>query len=162
MERLKLTDDLLTGIEDIDKQHQELLDKANVILFPKTGRLGSKDILDGLEFLIRYVDEHFSTEERLMKFYGYPKREGHKKQHQRLRREVEGLYSRGKKADSVTVLATEIHYLLSDWFTYHINEWDKGYATYLQERVGLDSIKMSRFESIDDDEIEIIKIGDGF
>jgi len=161
---LELTDDLLTGIKQIDNQHRQLLDQGNQILFPETGRLRDEDILDGLEFLIRYVDEHFSTEERLMKYYGYAKQDGHKKQHQRLRREVEELFDRGKKADPVTTLATEINYLFTDWFNYHIKEWDRGYAIFLREQVGLDldSIKLSGFESIEDGEIQIIKVGDGF
>lgn len=164
MKRFELTDDLLTGIKEIDNQHHQLLAKGNAILFPETGKLKGKDILDGLKFLIRYVDEHFSTEERLMKYFEYPKREGHKKQHQRLRREVEELYNRGKKADPVTDLASEIHYLFCDWFNYHIREWDKGYAAFLgeQDDLDLDSIKISEFESIEDGEIQVIKVGDGF
>jgi hemerythrin-like metal-binding protein len=162
MERLNFTDDLKTGIAEIDKQHGELLAKGNAILFPETGKLEEKDILAGLEFLIRYVDEHFSTEERLMKFYGYPKQEGHKKQHQRLRREVEELYRQGKQADSVTILASELHYLLKDWYIYHIKEWDKGYASYLQKQVGLEKVKIPEFGSFEDADIEIIKVGDEF
>jgi hypothetical protein len=32
--------------------------------------LRGEDILDGLKFLIRYVDEHFSTEKRLKNIMG--------------------------------------------------------------------------------------------
>ena len=70
MNRLELTDDSLTGIKEIDNQHRQFLDQGNKILFPEAVRLRGEDILDGLKFLIRYVDEHFSTEKRLKNILG--------------------------------------------------------------------------------------------
>ena len=162
MKHLQLTDDILTGIEEIDNQHRELLAKGNAVLFPATGRLETKDILNELEFLIQYVDEHFSDEERLMEYYGYEKVLGHKKQHQRIRREVEGLFRKVKQTDSVESLASELYFLLSDWATYHINEWDKGYAAFLHERVKHEDIIIPGFNKVDDSEVGVIKSEDGF
>ncbi len=88
-----------------------------------------------MEFLVQYVDKHFSTEEELMEFYGYPKRDGHEEQHVRLCREVEELYDRMKQAKSLICFTGELHFLMSDWYVYHIKHWDKGCATFLQERV---------------------------
>ena len=74
------------------------------------------------------------------------------------------MYDREKKADPVTTLATEILYLFTDWFNDHIKEWYRGCAIFLREQVGLglDSIELCGFESIEDGEIQVIKVGDGF
>jgi len=162
MERLKFTDDLLTGIEEIDNQHRVLFEKGNAVLFPETGKLGAKFILEGLEFLMQNVDEHFSAEERLMKYYGYAKLEGHKKQHQRLRSEVVGLFSKAKQTDSVESLASELYFLVIDWYIYHIKEWDKDYAISLKKYIKLDEIIIPGLDEVDDSEVGFVIPEDGF
>jgi len=162
MERLKFTDDLLTGIEEIDNQHQVLFEKGNAVLFPENGKLGAEFILEGLEFLMQNVDEHFSAEERLMEYYGYAKLEGHKKQHQRLRNEVVKLFSKAKQTDSVETLASELFFLVHDWYIYHIKEWDKGYAVFLKKYIKPDDIIIPGFEEFDDSKVGFVESEDRF
>jgi len=135
MKRLELTDDLLTGIKEIDTQHRELLAKGNAVLFPESGTSSDKDILEALDFLVKYVNSHFDAEELLMESYGFDRLESHRQQHQRLRREVEGLAARAKKQGSDKGLASELYYLLHEWFIYHINEWDKAMAAYTHKNI---------------------------
>jgi len=135
MKRLELTDDLLTGVKEIDKQHHELLARGNAVLFPETGTSSDRDIIEALEFLVKYVNSHFDAEELLMESYGFDRLESHRKQHQRLRREVEGLAARAQQQSSIKGLAGELYYLLHDWFIYHINEWDKAMAAYTHKNI---------------------------
>jgi len=130
MKRLELTDDLLTGVKEIDKQHRELLARGNAVLFPKAGATSDREILDSLDFLINYVHTHFESEELLMECYGFDRLKSHRKQHQRLRRQVEELAGKAKRKGSVEGLAGELYYLLHDWYIYHIREWDKAVAKY--------------------------------
>ena len=142
MERLELTKDLLTGITAIDEQHRELFSRGNAVLFPEEDRMGIRDILDSLNFLIKYVNRHFFAEERLMKTYDYPRREGHEAQHLRLCRDVDKLYREARGTNSVDGMASALHYLFSDWFVYHIKEWDQHYVQFLQQHTKLGSIKI--------------------
>lgn len=135
MKRLELTDDLATGIKEIDKQHRELLAMGNAVLFPETGTSSDRDILGALDFLVKYVNSHFDAEELLMESYGFDRLESHRKQHQRLRGEVEGLADRAQQQSSIKGLASELHYLLHDWFIYHINDWDKAMAAYISKNI---------------------------
>ncbi|MBW2467437.1 MAG: hemerythrin family protein [Deltaproteobacteria bacterium] len=130
MKRLELTEDLMTGIKEIDNQHRELLALGNEVLFPDSGETTDRDILKVLNFLIKYVKIHFDAEELLMECNGFDRLEGHRKQHRRLRREVEGLADRAKQQGTVKGLANELYYLLHDWYIYHIREWDKAMAVY--------------------------------
>ena len=135
MKRLELPEDLATGIKEIDKQHHELLARGNAVLFPETGTSSDRDILEALDFLVKYVNTHFDAEELLMESYGFDRLENHRKQHQRLRREVEGLADRAQQQSSVRGLASELYYLLHDWFIYHINDWDKAMAAYISKNI---------------------------
>jgi len=135
MKRLEFTDDLMTGLEEIDNQHRELLARGNKVLFPETGATADRDILDALDFLVSYVNKHFDAEELLMECYNFDRLEGHRKQHQRLRREVEGLSEKAKQEGSFKELANELHYLLHDWYIYHIKEWDKAMAVYTSKTI---------------------------
>ncbi|MCF6290298.1 MAG: hemerythrin family protein [Desulfobacterales bacterium] len=157
MERLQLTEDLLTGIEEIDNQHRELFARGNAVLFPEGGKENVRDIVNALAFLMLYVDEHFAAEERMMKLYKYDRLEGHRKQHQRLRKDVEALYRRTKEEGTIKGLASELYYLFGDWYVYHIKEWDRAYAAFLQKRIKLASVLIPGLEDIDDSQVEVLK-----
>ncbi len=161
MERLQLTDDLVTGIYEIDNQHRELFARGNAVLFPEAGKASVEDVIDALAFLIHYVDEHFTAEERLMKYYEYDRLQAHRNQHGRLRRDVEGLYQRTNNAGTLKGLESELYYMFKDWYIYHIKEWDHAYAGFLQKQVKLDTIKISGLEDVDDSEVEILIVEEG-
>jgi hemerythrin len=143
MKHLELPTDLYTGIKDIDDQHRELFSRGNAVLFP-ISKLEVKDVLDSLAFLVKYVDKHFSDEELLMRSYDYERLEGHQTQHNRLRKDVGELYHRAKSTESVKGLASPLYYLFSDWFIYHIKEWDIDYAHFLQKHSRLDLISIGK------------------
>ena len=161
MERLHLTDDLVTGIYEIDNQHRELFARGNAVLFPEAGNASVEDVIDALAFLIHYVDEHFAAEERLMKHYEYDRLQAHRNQHERLRRDVEGLYNRTSKAGTLKGLENELYYLFTDWYIYHIKEWDHAYAGFLQKQVKLETIKIPALDDVDDSEVEILIVEEG-
>lgn len=162
MVHLKLTDDLLTNIEEIDSQHRELFARGNLFLFPENGKPTDKDMAGALHFLKDYVNEHFAAEERLMEYYDYGRLEGHRKQHQRLRNEVAEIYRRSNKKNGFhEALASELYFLLNDWYVYHIKEWDKAYAVFLKDVLDLDQILVPKLEKIDVSGVELLDSGDG-
>lgn len=162
MKRLELTDDMLTGITEIDNQHRELFALGNAVLFPAEGKATKNNIITALLFLINYVDVHFSAEERLMKYYGYNRLNGHQKQHQRLRTEVVELYRRAMNTNTFDGLLSELQYLFGDWYVYHIKEWDQAYAVFLQSRADHDLINIPGLKDVHDSEVKFLKAGNGF
>jgi len=155
MERLEPTEHLLTGIAEIDSRYSEFFARGNAVLSPETEKTAAEDIISVLEFLIQYVDEQFSTEERVMEYYGYDHQDGHRKQHQRLQMKVEKLYLRANKADTDMDLASELYCLFSDWFTYHIKEWDLSYVNFVQK-----CIKLECLDDVDYSDVEVIEFND--
>ena len=133
MKRLELTDDLKTGIDTIDNQHRELFSWANAVSDDDVVA-DEKKLNEALSNLDRYVDYHFRTEEQAMNTYKYDRLEKHKAQHNRLVREVAELYGRLKREGASKGLMVELQYMFADWFSLHIKEWDKPFATFLKRK----------------------------
>ena len=133
MKPLELTDDLKTGIETIDDQHQALLNWANAV--SDEGVLADQDKLsEALNNLDDYVNYHFRAEEQAMDTHGYDRLEKHKAQHHRLMREVTELFGRLQREGASKGLLVEVQYMFADWYTLHIKEWDKPFADFLKSK----------------------------
>lgn len=131
MKPFELTEDLQTGIDEIDNQHRKLLSWANFIAFDDADATDQK-VSEALDNLQDYVVYHFQTEEEAMDKYDYGKLERHKKQHSRLMNEVAELFSRAKGKETDHGTLTELQYMLTDWIQHHIVEWDKPFAAFLK------------------------------
>ncbi len=78
---IQWTDDLAVGIEEIDRQHQELY--VMVAALHDAMRMNQLDrVLGVVSFLERYALEHFATEERHMAAQAYPRLPEHRALHE--------------------------------------------------------------------------------
>ena len=134
MQRLLLTDDLLTGIAAVDEQHRQLFAWGNALLFPEDGELSKDELNNGLVYLDAYVSFHFATEEQAMDRMAYPRADAHHWQHTHFRREIRLLQERALSAGPSQAVALQLHYLLYDWFAGHIRFSDAQLATWIRDR----------------------------
>ena len=133
MKGLELTDDLKTGIDEIDNQHKQLLNWAKAV--SDDGVLADEDKLsEALNNLNDYVNYHFRAEEKAMETHDYDRLEKHKVQHIRLMKEVAELFGRLYKEGASKGLMAEVQYMFADWYYFHIKEWDKPFADFLKSR----------------------------
>lgn len=131
--------ELMIGIEEIDTQHRELLERMD-LLRDHLRRGQSRDaIRDALKFLDAYVAEHFATEVRYMQRYSYPGLLQHKAEHEiflkdfaALKDAFTSLYAQG---EMTTFLGVDIVRKLNDWFTDHIAVADAKMGAYLAEKM---------------------------
>jgi hemerythrin len=140
MKPLELTDDLITGIGDIDDQHLQLFKWANEIASDEM-MLDESKLIAALDNLAEYVYSHFRAEEYAMEKYDFDGLEKHKGQHRRLNKEVTDLFDRFKREGANKGLKVELQYLVSDWYVYHIKEWDKPFADFMKSK-NLSSVSM--------------------
>ena len=75
------TPKLSVGEENIDSQHQKLLDYTNKLINDISSSADLRTIRSTIDFLGKYVDEHFSYEEDYMEKIGYPGLSDQQKQH---------------------------------------------------------------------------------
>ncbi len=149
MKALVLSDDLLTGIDEIDIQHREIFNWGNAILSPENGELTNDLFMDGLLFLRRYTGYHFLAEEQVMMELNYAQLKNHQLQHKIFQSDVQSVYERAHADGASKGLISELYYLLSDWFTYHIKIRDQDFSRAVREEGGtLSSITLPPLESL--------------
>jgi hemerythrin len=131
--------EITLGIEDVDKQHQELLDRMDLLRdYMRRGQ--SRDaVSDTLKFLETYVVEHFATEVRYMQQYRYPGMPQHKAEHETFLRDLtafkEKFTSLQAQGETTTFLGVDIVRKLNTWFTEHIATEDKAMGAFLAEKM---------------------------
>jgi len=129
--------ELIIGIEEIDNQHQELLDRMELLRdYMRRGQ--SRDaIRDTLKFLETYVVDHFATEVKYMQRYRYPGLLEHKAEHETFLGDFtafkEKYTSLQAQGELTTFLGLDIVRKLNAWFSNHIATVDKKMGKYLAE-----------------------------
>lgn len=134
---LQWTEDLAVGIGRIDAQHQEIFNKYNEFLNACKSGQGRTSLLDLLDFLADYVNEHFAHEEQLMAEYDYPDRERHVGMHRELSGVVCALRSRFVAEGPSLSIITELNRAIFEWLVAHIRKTDVELGSYLSRQWGL-------------------------
>jgi len=125
-------EEMATGDEDIDKQHQELLRRVRALLEAANLRQGDREIGRLLWFLKGYVRRHFRTEEKFQLACGYPGYLAHKVQHDIFVRQVRRLeIQHAKEGDSTAMIVAAV-LTMCDWLRQHFDLMDKKMVEYVQ------------------------------
>ncbi len=116
----------------IDGQHKELFDHADVLLEAMHEGRAAAEVDQLLDFLGKYVVDHFGTEERLMDAARYPAAVQHKAQHaefvRRFKENAQTFSVRG--ATSMVVL--DLRDMLRGWLVTHVCTVDMQLAAFLR------------------------------
>ena len=121
-----------TNVKEMDEHHQELFQTANRLYEELNSGRNQSVLEDTLNFLIRYTEEHFTKEEKLMEDYDFPEYEVHIKHHVRLIQEVQEL--KNKYAAGEIWMDMSIINFLKDWIINHILTEDRKYGPYLNDK----------------------------
>jgi len=122
------TDNLLTGIREIDEQHQVLFD----VLARLELAVSSEDKWSAVHFAIvdltNYINIHFAVEEALMRIHGYPDLEAHIAAHRAFSTELADIKQHSIRED----VSDEMLLLVKNWLIEHIGVVDKAYVPHLR------------------------------
>lgn len=132
MALIEWTPALEVGLEQMDRQHRQLVKILNELHQAMLAGSHPRDVMRVMEELILYTKYHFNTEERLMAEAGYPGAARHRQKHQALTAKVEEFASevlKGRATVSLSVLQ-----FLKDWLNKHILGTDKEFAEFVKSR----------------------------
>ena len=130
---IKWSDDLSVGVNEIDNQHKELIDRVAGLLSAMSQGKGKNEVTQTLDFLAEYVVCHFNSEERIMKEHSYPGFVHHRQQHLFFTGKVKELKERLDREGPSSSLAIQAQRLLSDWLVNHISVIDSALGAFLSE-----------------------------
>jgi len=116
-----------TGIEEIDVQHERLLNLLRTIHEASERGMDDARLRGLLEELIRTFRFHFESEELLMKAYEYPRLSEQKMEHELMTRNVLRL---SDEAQRNRILLTQLLFNIEKWFVEHDNAFDKDFGAF--------------------------------
>jgi len=126
------SDELSVGIEEIDNQHQKLVQLINGLHNHLLAGDANEIMGKLLDRVIEYTGFHFSTEEQLMEKYGYSFSAPHKREHQKLVDTALALQARLHSGNAR--ITAETMTFLKDWLYHHILESDKLLGKHLKSK----------------------------
>jgi len=128
------THELSVHIEEIDQQHQNLINIINKM--DDLVKIGSNakrsEIRKIFAELVDYTSYHFKAEEELFSKYGYPGWEDHKKQHNDLAMQLLNLQINFAKGEAE--VSQEMMKFLNKWLVDHISTSDQEYAIFINNK----------------------------
>jgi hemerythrin-like metal-binding protein len=120
---------LQVNIKDIDEQHKEMLELANVFYQKLYIKAPENEILESLHEFSDYTISHFRFEENLFKKYPIANNETHTKEHEIFITDLTKLNARVKNND--LVVSVELIEFLRNAIINHIFVTDREMARYI-------------------------------
>jgi len=125
MAKILWTADLNTGVREIDRQHQRIIEYLNQLDDLRQGGHTRKTISQVLDETIDYTVSHFVFEEGLMEKAGYHFSDLHRMVHDVFIRKIKKLKAQFDEGEDIV---EELRGLLSRWLFNHIRTEDKNYV----------------------------------
>ncbi|MCX7838457.1 MAG: hemerythrin family protein [Anaerolineae bacterium] len=130
-ELIQLTEDLLTGMPEMDAQHRTLVDLINETY--KSLREGNREaarekFMNGVG---AYVNFHLRSEEEFLRRIEFPDYELHKQIHANFEKQVLKWVEEAKQGDER--ILRQVNALVWAWFLRHIAVKDKAYGEYYRQ-----------------------------
>ena len=116
------------GVDYFDEQHKVLFDLLNS-LHDSVRKGHSRAILgDAFQQMREYTMFHFAEEEEAMKLIGLPRYEAHYQEHDKLRVQMQELFSQYLEGKATIGMDT-LNFVLR-WWTDHIQKTDREYKNF--------------------------------
>jgi hemerythrin len=125
---------LLTGVDDIDRQHREVFARVGALLDAARNRRSKEEVLRMMEYLGEYAVEHFAAEEGEMQRTEYPRAEAHRLEHRQLVKELEVLRHELATEGPSVLFVIRVGNRVTEWLREHIYRTDKLLAEWLRDR----------------------------
>jgi len=117
-----------TNIGIADDQHKVLFNMLNELHELAAGS-DRAAIGKSLDALVKYVVDHFATEEKLMQMHNYPNFDAHKAEHTKLLETCGGLAAKFHAGEAE--ITQETTTFVKDWLCSHIPKVDQHYGPFL-------------------------------
>lgn len=133
MAYIEWTNELSVGVNEIDKQHQKLIDLINQLHESKDKEIDKITLNKVFEALVAYTKIHFTFEEKMLLEKAYPDLDDHKNTHKIFVDQLNVFMRQFKNNDDKQVSFSLLAFLKS-WISKHIMVNDKEYGNYLKKK----------------------------
>jgi hemerythrin len=123
--------EFVLGIELIDRQHEELFRRLDLLLDSCMTRNCSVEAANMLAYLDDYVLTHFADEEGLQRAYKYPDYEDHCLRHAAFITSLEFTKREIAEKGLTDSLIQHVNQMLIEWFRQHVMDLDRTMIDFL-------------------------------
>lgn len=120
------------GVRAMDDQHGILLDAVNELRLAVVHGSSREHVSQLLEQLIEFTSMHFASEEKLMERTRFPGLAAHYAAHREILEEILQAAQHVQHGDGLKMRPLLLN--LRDWYVVHIEEMDREYGPWLNER----------------------------
>ena len=132
------SEELEVGIETMDAQHKELIEKFNTLMSACDAGKGQEELESALNFLCDYTVKHFSDEEALQHQIDYPEFSRHKELHDNFKVTVANLAAQFKQDGPSSAILDRFSIDVGEWLIKHIKREDTKVASYSSHLVSME------------------------
>ncbi len=132
--RVRWTERLAVGVEEIDAQHQELYRRVDLFLRALDERRARSEVTSLVTYLDEYVCSHFASEQQMMELAGYDGLGDHMVEHHWFEEEYRRLAAQLEQEGVSPELAQALVWLLAGWLDYHLEHTDRKLGAFLATR----------------------------
>ena len=123
---------LATGVEEIDNQHKELIDRVNRVLAACTRQEGREAVKEALESMGSYAIELFRIEERIQRKNEYPNYTAHRDAHDEFVCMLQELFAYFDEEGPSSHVVMMVNETLTNWLIQHFLSLDKDALEYVR------------------------------
>jgi len=127
---LSLTKDMGTGVELIDTQHKELINRINSLLSIGEKSCSKEETQKTIDYLGEYIVKHFNDEQGLQVKSKYPKYKEHKEKHDKYISDFNKLEDEFLKNGNSIDFTLKLNNSLITWIIKHIKGDDVEFSKY--------------------------------
>ena len=124
---------LSVGIELLDNQHQEWIERAEKLFDAGKKNQAREYIGEMLGFLEAYTKKHFRDEEKYMREIRYPEYEEQRKAHAAFVERLAKLKADYKESGGNISVIVKANRIVVDWLINHITRMDKKIGEFVRE-----------------------------
>lgn len=118
------------GVPRIDGEHRHLVGIVNAFHQIHRSGAGRDKVFPVLNLLVKYVEVHFQSEERLMEVAKYPDLLRHRREHDKLTEQIFALAEKYEAGEAE--ITDQVMEFLKHWLLDHILQLDKKLAPFFQ------------------------------
>ena len=131
MNLVEWRDEFKIGIEEVDFEHQELIELINELYAESKKEDSALAVIDYLEEIFAKISAHFALEEKVMRDLQYDQYEDHKEDHELLLDDIMDIMD--EYADNSRLDEEEFADRLNDWFVRHFSTKDARMHLFLRQ-----------------------------
>jgi len=131
---LQIPHNLEIGIELLDKQHMNLLNKFNQMLSIEQNKYTRIEIENMFSLISNDMMQHYKDEEQLQLQYNYPNYKEHKQIHMQFADEYLNIQQEFQSTNNNDIMLRLIQ-KIADWVLEHITNEDAKFGNYYKENI---------------------------